>query len=253
MEPLRAIAKRALSSYDRYQPELKFSTCMMKYARKQYPEMMRQIRMRNIGKIGYNMYTAVRELLTNAMNDGESMVERGRIGTKVAQMTRHRPTRMGSTSRAQQQRQSAGTRRRPQINFTSGRLNRNVTRAMMLASVAMTNRSIVDYATAADEPRHSSKKKRSLDTEPILFVGPRQFPSNPPPSPMQEPMNEDDDIDLANKPPGEIVENLFDWEPIVLEGFGIDPKSIEKFSPMYCSKEYFFSFIKRFVHDFILA
>lgn len=262
MEPivewLRLVAKRVLSSYKRYTPELELSKCMMKYARKQYPEMMRQFRMSNIGKLGYSVYAALSEFITNAMNGpqfDELMAERVRIGSKVAQMTRYRPARMSSHSRAQQRRQSASARRRPQTNLTSGRLYRQPAQEMVIVGNTMTNRTVIvqsDNATSIDESRHN-KEKRSLDAEPILYVGPRQFSSYPLPPPMQKPLNDDDEIDLANKPVGEIVEDLFDWEPIVLEGIGIDPKSMQKYSPLYCSKEYMLGFMKRFVDDFIMA
>lgn len=275
VEFLRTFAKRAFSSYDRYQPELQFSKCMMKYARKRYPEVMRQFRMQNVGALGYNMYSAVAQFITNAMNGpqyDEMILERGRIGTKVEQMTRYREMH----SRVRPQRRSASGRRRPQIMFKSGQLNRNSTQTMIMTSDAMTNRvrTTTDESTQSEhrtedlmseqmstteseEPRHS---KRSLDMDPILYVGPRQFPSYPsypspplPPLPPEEELNEDEEIRLADKPVEDIVEDVFDWEPIVLEGVGIDPKSIEKNTPMYCGKEYVFGFIKRFVHDFVLA
>lgn len=274
VEFLRTFAKRVWSSYNWYQPELQLGKCMMKFASKQYPEMMRHIRMQNIGKLGYNLYSALTEFITNAMNGpheyDESTVERGRIGQKVEQMTRHRPTRM-NYERMQQQRPTTYARRQPQLVFTSIPLN--ASQMMLLTGEKMMNRyrttddermqrvneydageedSINDRNndTEIDEPYHNtSREKRSLDAETNLFVGPERFP----PLPMQESVNEDNDINLAQKPAGEIVEDLFDWEPVVLEGFGIDPKSIQKFSPLYCGKEYVFGFIKRVVQDFVMA
>lgn len=274
VEFLRTFAKRVWSSYNWYQPELQLSRCMMKYARKQYPEMMQHIRMQNIGKLGYNVYSALTEFITNAMNGlqyDESTVERGRIGLTVEQMTRHRPTRMNYERMQQQQRPNTHARRQPQTIFTSKPLNSS--QMILLTGEIMMNRyrttddermqpkyeydareedSINDRnnETEVDEPHHNtSKEKRSLGAEPNCFVGPQQFP----PLPMQESMNEDDDINLAQKPAEEIVEDLFDWEPVVLEGFGIDPKTIQKFSPLYCGKEYVFGFIKRVVQDFVMA
>lgn len=242
----------------------------MKYARKQYPQMMRHIRMSSVGKLGHDLYTALNEFLKNAVNGpqyAELMVEQGRIGTKVAQMTGHR-----LTSRTRQQRQSANARRRPQANFTSAHLSRNASEAMVHADETEPNRTADDGRTQPDhevngtekptvdraeakvfnEPRHS-KDKRSLDLETILYVGPRQFPPYALPSPTQESLNEHDDINLANKPTAEIVEGLFDWESVILEGIGIDPRSIQEFSPMYCGKEYVFGFIKRVLQDLVMA
>lgn len=244
---------------------------MLKYARKQYPETMRYIRMQNIGKLGHNVYTAFSEFITNAMNGpqyDEIMVERNRIGTKVQQMARPRPARTND-SETRHQRQSANARRRPQINFAARQMNRNASQIMVHAGDVVTNRNQTTVKERAQvecqpnvtedllsdqfntweisEPQHINEK-RSLDMEPVLYVGPRQFPS-----PEQMPLNEDDDINLANKPAEEIVEDFFDWENVVTEGFGFDPKTIEKFSPMYCGREYVFGFIKRLVHEFLLA
>lgn len=267
VEFLRMLAKRSLILYNWYLPELQLSKCMMKYARKQYPEIMRHMRMSSVGKLGHDLYTALSEFLKNAMNGPkyeELMVEQGRIGTKVAQMTRHR-----LTSRTRQQRQSANARRRPQVNFSSAHLSRNSPEAMVLADetkpkTADVERTQPEYeldgteeatidrieAKVSNEPRHS-KDKRSLDLEPIMYVGPRQFPSYALPSPMQEPLIEHED--LVNIPTEEIDDGLFDWESVILEGIGIDPKSIQKFSPMYCGKEYVFGFIKRVVQDLVMA
>lgn len=270
--------KRALVSYDRYQPELQFGKCMMKYAHKQYPELMRYIRMQNIGKLAQNMYSVASEFISNAMNGGfqydEIIVEHGRIGTKVEQMTRHRPTTM-RYHRERQHRQRAKVMRQQiaSTNFTSIQLTRNASQTAEFDT--KTNRTTKDVRnrreyrhnmpdstisdrinpTEIDTSHSGNKVQRSINAEPILYVGPRQFPSNSWPPLEQEPVidADDDDINLANKPTDEIVEDFFDWEPVVLEGFGIDPKSIQKFSPTYCGKEYVFGFIKRFIHDFLLA
>lgn len=247
----------------------------MKYARKQYPQMMRHMRMSNVGKLAHNLYSALSEFIKNAMNGpqyDELMVEHGRIGTKVAQMTRQRPSAMHH-SRTRQQSQNANARRRPQVDSTSEHRSQTSSGAMVLEDETKTNRTADVERTQPEyglnvtevpmndrieakvfyEARHS-KDKRSLDMEPTMYVGPRQFPSYALPSPMREPLDHgDDDINLANKPTEEIVEGLFDWESVILEGIGIDPKSIIKFSPMYCGKEYVFGFIKRVVQDLVMA
>lgn len=245
----------------------------MKYARKQYPEMMRHLRMSNIGKLGHNLYSALSEFIKNAISGpqyDELRMEHGRIGTKVAQMARNRPTAR-HRSRTRQQRQNANAGRRPQAESTSRHRSQNSSEAVVVADDTKTNwaadveeHTQPEYeinvteeprieAKLFNEPRHT-KDKRSLDIEPIMFVGPRQFPPYALPSPIQESLNpDDDDINLTDKPTEEIVEGLFDWESVILEGLGVDPKSIHKFSPMYCGKEYVFGFIKRVFQDLVMA
>lgn len=273
MEYLRSFAKSVLSSYNWYQPELSFSRCMMKYARKTYPELMRNLRVPNIGMLGRNMFAAVSEYVINVVNGPqyeEILLEQERIGAKVEQILRPWPEKM-SHSRARLQRQSAIARQQPRSDSTLEQPNQNSSTISVLTEDAMTDSNWEDERTQledqllegeelrrnrfnamkANEQRHD-KGKRSINEEPSRFIGPRQFPSYEP-LVQQEPVNEDEDMNLANKPPEEIVEDLFDWEPVILEGIGIDPKSIEKDSPTYCGKEYVFSFIRRVISDFVMA
>lgn len=107
------------------------------------------------------------------------------------------------------------------------------------------------------QPRNHRESRSSQDEDSSAFyVGPRQFPSTdddivqtyPPPTTDE---TSEPTINLSNNQ-DDYNDDIFNFETILLEGLGIDPRSIKKWSPAYCGKEYAIDVVKRVAQTMFL-
>lgn len=245
---LRALAKQALYYYNYYNAEIQFGECMIKYTYSQYPQQMQLLRMANINKLGHLAYAAIAEYLTNVLNGHyiDAYADQERIAAKIVQLTR--PSNL---PRPQQQYpaeyvQSIRRKKREKPLKRKQRSTEIVTSKNDTESVStkmpddeMEHRSFDDENALVYFENH-----RKLWHEDVhqRYMQDRE---------EEDSLMEDERIELNNVRTVEAVDDLFDWEPVILDSLGIDPRRIKKYSPGYCLKNYIFAFFRRIIMEYI--
>lgn len=256
----RSLAKRILETYNWYIAEIQFGECIVKYAYTQHPEQMQLLRMENISKMGQTAYTAFWEhvawLLSGRYYD--AFVEHERIAAKVEQLTLplSPPSQQKQPANAQMIALGlamSGERRKREKPLRKQRSTDSIAVGNVTNSSNATAQLVAD---ASDKMEH-----RAVDEENawLYFENHRkefhedvyqqyikdQLESQSAGLAMEERMN------LNEIKTVQTVDDLFNWEPIILEGLGIDPQRVRKYSPGFCAKNYIFALIKRAVTDYI--
>lgn len=227
LNSLRLLAKRALESYNWYYPELQFGKCLVKYAKIEYPELLRNLRVDNVAKAGQALFMALMEFTMNMLNTNQfvEVAQQGRIGVKGEQMTRSHPNvyipKITINDRVDDGNES-----------TLEWVNKN--RGSLKQALPNCHR----YANTNDR---------------IMYAEPRQLTGNAfsvtpteAPRPKKKMTSGNATSDLSEN-------DEFDLELIILEGLGINPASIKRWSPTYCIKDYTIDVIKRMAQSIVLA
>lgn len=111
----------------------------------------------------------------------------------------------------------------------------NATQTKQLSPTSSTTKNNFENHKMDTKPEEIIKKARALNNpdSSVMYVGTKQF-------------GDDVDVqtnDLSNETSESIINE--DFKTILLEGLGIDPKSIKKWSPVYCGTEYVVDVFKR--------
>lgn len=263
---LRVFAKQTLDLYNWYYAEIQFGECMIKYAYTQYPEQVQLLRMENINKLGHSAYTTIVDYLTNVLSGRymDTFAEEERIAAKVAQLTRPHIPMPQQKLNDNIQSISNGKRRR--------RRKREKPLRKQRSTVTITNKNETKFISATTTtttempPDVNDRMEHRLNDEDnswLYFENHRkQWHEDVYKRYIQDQMDDDDEeeeepkivdekIELNKIRTVEAVDDLFDWEPILLEGLGIDLRRVKKYSPGFCIKNYVFAFMRRIIMEYI--
>lgn len=256
---LLSLAKRMLETYNWYIAEIQFGECIVKYAYTQHPEQMQLLRMENISKIGQTAYTAFLDYVTGLLSGRfyDAFAEQERIGAKVKQLTRPlSPPPQKQPANAQLIALGlamSGERRKREKPLRKQRSTDSA------AAGNATNSSNATVALAADASDRMEHRADDDEDAWLYFENHRkEFHEDVYQQYIKDQLEmqsaglaQEERMDLNKIKTVEAVDDLFDWEPIILEGLGIDPQRVRKYSPGFCAKNYIFAIIKRAVTDYI--
>lgn len=90
LSSIRYMMRRAIITYQFYNPEIRMGSCVARYARQNYPELMvTPMSPENFYTVARSMFTSVAGYFTEMITDNrvEVQAERQRIGSKIADIT----------------------------------------------------------------------------------------------------------------------------------------------------------------------
>lgn len=210
-----------------YRPEIRLGRCMVKIARKQYPELRQRLSYDNMWKFAVRMFEDVSTYASDVLteNQSEEWLRRERIATKVMQLTEEEPLSRQSDDPLplHPHMLMIGASARPAANRRmDGRpLRRRV---------------------AYMAPRHFRRQRRAADaSSPIMRIAAKPIVAD-------EAANEEDEFSDLNE---KSWEELLDFDSVIYDSLGIDRQMAKEWTPINCAKEYTVQFVKRFIIDFL--
>lgn len=249
---VRFFIRTALGMYEWYNPELKFGGCMIEYARSQYPELKGfTFSYENVftflkGIYG-SFYGHVNEMIDEYRQ--ETINERDRIGSKIVQIT------AADAPNAIYFNKNLGWNNKfNQPNIDRYERGRSSRRRMDTFSLIDSKAKIQKNSTFTERKLKMIEPKKDDFT--VMYVGPRHFLKKR--SDTDAPTtttNMDNDGTSDNEiPDDESIENLFDFENIIMESLGLSTaKSVKRSSFTRCTQSYVIGLLMRTIDGLIRA
>lgn len=277
LEWLRMLLRSTYKSYKFYGPEVKMGQCLIKHAHVTYPNLSRRLRVQNFSKIGQNLYMLFANYVNSVLIGGGTNLydesASARIGSKVAEMTRaNQPGSIYSTpinarnTVAPNQFYGNPNYVNPFPMQTSGPNNMHSLQSMQRwqRMASLPNRRFerdINGTYSTNQRDNESDRQRQPYSNPnigetyddVVYAGPRQYPNDMSYIDEAVYMDPDANINLTNKTAIEEADNLFNYESIILESFGIERNSISKYSLLWCVKEYTKDALRRFTETVLLG
>lgn len=238
-----------------YHPELQLGRCMLQYANKEYPHIMRRLKIDTIANIVHVIMAGYGNGLLSDNRD----IRAEKIKQTISKAEMMRSNEIGYAARTPSVATLPVVSYLKPLRFTIPWYNYNYNRIYNARPLAVqqqyttmknngksqdhskpstvsfhTNNTLhnLEMIESEDQPKiHTARKSRSTNDNEIV---PSVY------------------ADVASKPNISTYEavnrqnnDFLNFETILLDGLGIDPNSIEKWSPFYCGKEYVIDVMKR--------
>lgn len=269
-ETYRLFIRRVYKSYLYYNPEIKMFNCMVKYARTQYPDFLRYLRVEDLKRTGRSLHMVFVKLLDNLMNGGgigfyDTEIDRYRVAWKIAQMAagENLPPETDEHYNGQQviQLNTDELYTKPITDYSIPNTARTFQESHIQRGFVQKNQNNVtnllqDEPMIDNEMKESERTIRRTKRQYVFndgYMYSEPYIANPFDSREDMAMDPDARIDLTRKPVIEESNRAFTIESMVLRSLGIDPNSVKKWSPTYCTKEYVKDLITRFTKTILLA
>lgn len=260
--------------YKFYGPEVEFGKCFIKVMHVNYPDLMRRLHIRHIIKSARGLY----EMITTNINNFFSgtgfhsfdAFDSERIHEKIVQMTSDEiPDSKEDVLRVLQQNRQNLVRNANPPNVLSSSpsvlpfLHRPLPIYYYQIPSNYNKKRTRRMAKPDFDPYLEEDAVASHMLKPILKDSQRGKQDDMNTTILMEYQNEnllddsdyidpDANIKLATKSAEEEAEELFNLEPVIMEGLGYDGKTIKKYTMLYCAKEYMKDVLRRFTDNVLL-